>query len=38
MPSPAQLALAMAIVKLKPPDVDLKGNIPVLVLFDRHAD
>lgn len=35
MPSPAQLALAMAIVKLKPPDVDLKGNIPVLVLFDR---
>ncbi|PYH73123.1 uncharacterized protein BO88DRAFT_422795 [Aspergillus vadensis CBS 113365] len=33
MPSPAQLALAMAIVKLKPPDVDLKGNIPVLI---RH--
>ncbi|PWY65875.1 hypothetical protein BO83DRAFT_410792 [Aspergillus eucalypticola CBS 122712] len=33
MPSPAQLALAMAIVKLKPPDVDFKGNIPILI---RH--
>ncbi|KAI2951693.1 hypothetical protein CBS147321_1105 [Aspergillus niger] len=29
MPSPVQIALAMAIVKLKPVDVDLKGNNPI---------
>lgn len=32
MPSPVQIALAMAIVKLKPVDVDLKGNNPVCFL------